>query len=710
MSSIRPQTSPPPAPPPAPPACASASRPTEGNDLVSFLDRAGLGVYSPSFYSHGFTTIESLYGISPEDLQRMQVSASSFKKLKKALDHFRSTGQVGPATAIAGVQDNAGQGLMPQPYAPQMPPGSHTASLPDATSLGPQAYVQQHMQPPYQKGGIWVDTNPNEGGRGSGYQWVDGPAAAQPPPATPGGAVGYGQAGTQWVDSPASPQAPAPDMVFQWVDSPSYGRAPHQQQYMQAPAASPYFQGVDSPTYGAGAAHATAGQAGLSPYGGAAQGLPDAMRYQQAAMAASQYGQRGAAQYGARPPHALGMEDLTGLRMGGAGADRLPYGQQAGGYQLFDQPGQRRGGAAQAARPAAQARGGRGAQPAEESAARGRNRQVAAVGRQGTDAAAASAGGAGAGDRRSPEASADQQTAAVLESMGTDGLRAMLTSALESLYEDRIKPLANYVKGRLKERSCPEVIVKSFVELYAQHSDLYIVQQPAQGSGTDEATILFQTEPDWFKGWVDIDAPDDPYDEELWDELAKFLDGEHTFAGGRYGMARELMQRNLAFLAKHSLGEVCHIVQLAIQHRRLIVYHRKMLKPIQTVLCQLSPSNGGGAGPVPEGEEIKDMDDLCGVLFRMLIHHPQGIRLCRMKQMIKHEFCRKLSEMAFQCTKLIELFNQEPLAATFVLDTENDGKSIYVRLGNPETFSDPIKKIYQQAQSTEAKQQAATAS
>merc|ERR1719162_2471738 len=142
------------------------------------------------------------------------------------------------------------------------------------------------------------------------------------------------------------------------------------------------------------------------------------------------------------------------------------------------------------------------------------------------------------------------------------------------------------------------------------------------------------------------------------------------------------------------------MVQLAIQNRRLIVYHRKMLKPIQTVLCQqLSPANGNGANA--EGEEIKDMDDLCLVLFRMLIHHPQGIRLCRMKQMIKHELCRKLSEMAFQCTKLIELFNQEPLAATFVLDTENDGKSIYVRLGKPETFSDHVKQIYTMATSAD---------
>jgi hypothetical protein len=663
---------------------------------VAFLDRAGLGVFSPAFYSHGFTTIESLYNIRPEDLTRMQVNASSHKKLTKALAHYRSTGQVG------GMQD-VGQGMT---YG-QMP-GSHTTSLPDAVSgLGPQAYAQPQMQPPYGqgKGGIWVDTsNEAQGGPGNGYQWVDGPAGgiAQQTP-TPAGGLGYqAQAGQQWVDQapPGSPQAPVQDMVFQWVDSPTY-RPPHQQHFMpqQAQSASPYgYQGIDSPgAYGVPprALDCSGGldlrspmagaQAGISPYG-VSQGLPDAMRYQQQAVAASQYGQKGGAQYGTRSPHGI-MEDF-GPGMGKG------HGQQAG-YQLFDQRGDRRGAPNARGGAVAQSRGGRGQSGADDAGAKGR--KAVAPGRQD---GGAGAGGAGAG-RRQPEASADQQTAAVLEQMGTEGLRTMLISALESLYEDRIKPLANYVKGRLKEKQCPELIVKSFVELYAQHSDLFIVEQPKQ-AGTDEATILFVKEPDWFKGWVDIDAPDDPYDEIMWEALAKFLDGEHTFAGGRYGMARELIQRNLDFLAAHSLGEVCHIVQLAIQHRRLIVYHRKMLKPIQTVLCQLSPSNGG-ATPMLEGEEIKDMDDLCGVLFRMLINHPQGIRLCRMKQMIKHEFSRKLSEMAFQCTKLIELFNQEPLSATFVLDTENDGKSIYVRLGSPDTFSEHIKKIYHTANS-EAKQ------
>jgi len=464
-------------------------------------------------------------------------------------------------------------------------------------------------------------------------------------------------------------------------------------------------------------------------YGAAAQGLPDATRYAQpqdavglsytsglGALDQVQYGQRRdlqGTQYGhTRPPHALGTEGDSPSYLGVQ--DPVTGYQQAqntGSYQLFDHPATRR--PAQSARPQGPSRGGRGQQPAAETeGSRQRGQRSTASGRQdaaverpsgaaGQTGGAITGSGAAGASRRSTEVAADPQMGAVLENMGTDGLRATLTTTLESLYEDRIKPMANYVKGRLKERSCPELIVKNFVELYAQNSDLFIVQQPSQ-TQADEATIFFVTEPSWFKGWIDIDSPSDPYDETLWQELAKFLDGEHTFAGGRYGMARELMQRNLPFLAPHALGEVCHIVQLAIQHRRLIVYHRKMLKPIQTVLCQLSPANGNGAGS--EGEEIKDMDDLCLVLFRMLMHHPQGIRLCRMKQMIKHEFCRKLSEMAFQCTKLIELFNQEPLAATFVLDTENDGKSIYVRLGNPDTFSDHVKNIYAMATSTESKQ------
>lgn len=609
------------------------------------------------FFSYGFTTVESLYTLGQEDLLQLQVKPAHVVQLKQALDARREQ-----------IEASRRQGAMAQP---------------------------------------WGRTD-----NGEGYQWVDGPGGssssavdhllgAQPGPSLYG--FPASQAGTQWVDTAGAlpphlpvPQAPPSDqdMVFQWVDSPSYGRPQAQQHhYLQAPA--PYFPGMDA---GYGPPRPLDGGYGLprpldmGPQLGHGQGLDLLLRPPPVASGLGYPVLDPSSRYGppqAVVPHAghyaqrshLAHEDMSAHR----NADRLQYGQASGAgaasNYLFDRGGGR-GMNPQAQRPGLGNARPHGS-PVQGMDERNRMRQVPEGPRRGEPA--------------------ENSVAALVESMGTEGMRAMLISTLESLYEDRIKPMANYVKGRLKERSCSEIMVKSFVELYMMYPDLFVVLNP---NGGDEATMFFVKEPAWFKGWVDIDSPSDPYDEFMWQELAKFLNGEHTFAGGRYGMARELIQRNLPFLAKHSLGEVCHIVQLAIQTRRLIVYHRKMLKPIQTVLCQL-PDMGKmtTVEQMLEGEEIKDMDDLCIVLFRMLTHHPSGIRLCRMKQMIKHEFGRKLSEMAFQCTKLIELFSQEPLSYTFVLDTENDGKSIYVRLGNPDTFTDHVKRIFMAASLADAKAQ-----
>jgi len=747
----RPQTSPPPAPPPAPPGASRGASmeqlqpqtgPVVDCDAVQFLDRAGLGVYSPVFYSHGFTTIDSLLTIRHEDLTRMNVKASHQNKLKRALENFRATGQINPP----GYADPS---TPPQPpsYAPQLPPGGAATGGAEAVAtgalagtgvadgLGPGVYGQG-----YSKGGLWIDTN-QEAGANPPYQWVDGPPgggmglygvdpnaqaaqqAAQLQAHQQQTAVGgspYGQypqgAGAQWVDSPTGPASPpvAQDMVFQWVDSPSHARL-HQQHYLQAPQVSPYYPGLE------GLGHLDAlrsptglhGRPGLgldphSPYA-AAQGIEATMagvpqypggvadasgRYAPAHDAAGLYDQH--LGYQSNPPspqvgsgHYSQRRDLQSQYGRNDDRGRDHYGGQ-GGYQLFDQSGNRGQGKGhrqgQDSRQSGQKKQlGPGAD--DGSRARGRGRQDGMT----NDAAP--------GGRANAAQATTMENANLERTMGPDVLRSMLISALESLYEDRIKPMANYVKGRLKERSCPDSFVKNFVDLYAEHQDLFQIVRPSQLD--EEVTIFMIKEPSWFKGWVDIDSPDDPYEESMWEAFEKFLDGEHTFAGGRYGMARELMQRHLPFLAPHSLGEVCHIVQLAIQHRRLIVYHRKMLKPIQTVL-QPSPAAVASVVGTTEGEDIKDMDDLCCVLFRMLLHHPQGLRLCRLKQMIKHEFSRKLSEMSFQCTKLIELFNTEPLQSTFVLDTENDGKSIYVRMGNPDTFTDHIKRIYTLANTTEA--------
>jgi hypothetical protein len=479
-------------------------------------------------------------------------------------------------------------------------------------------------------------------------QWVDGPAA------TPAAVV----------SAPNSPAKPAgqQDMMFQWVDYPAYGRSQmHQPQYTQ-PQMSMYYPGADASAYG--------------------MPLQD--------MYGSAYGQPQHEEHGPPPP--VMPPQGPPMQRGGkdwiAAADDLDvsstYHSASHDWQTSSRWGSGRGGATNAK--------GSG-QRAQKSAGQ------AAVGADSGSKARRQPSAPQGGDQGA-NATGDPALAGVIESVGLEGVREMLNSTLESIYRDRIKPMGNYVKGRLKERTCPEPVVKCFLEMYAKYPDHFVVKQPEQA---EEAAIYFKNEPSWFKGWVDIDSPEDPYDEAMWSELARFLDGDRTFAGGRYGMARELMQANLAFLHDYSLGEICHIVQLAIQHRKLIVYHRKMLKPIQTIMSQ-SPAAAGkstGSATAAGENEITDMDQLCTLLFRILHRHPQGVQLSRMKQMFKYEFGSVVSEMAFQCTKLSELFGREPLVSTFKLETGDGGKSMYVRANDPANFTDHMKQLYREAAQAE---------
>eukprot|EP00929_Paragymnodinium_shiwhaense_P070249 TRINITY_DN35578_c0_g1_i1.p1 TRINITY_DN35578_c0_g1~~TRINITY_DN35578_c0_g1_i1.p1 ORF type:complete len:535 (-),score=106.18 TRINITY_DN35578_c0_g1_i1:127-1731(-) len=517
--------------------------------------------------------------------------------------------------------------------------------------------------------------------RGRDEQWVDGPAAYG------GLALGAASPVSQAAPRPAAaPAAANQNMLFKWVDYPVNAGMPPPPQpqypYPQAPYAPPYYQGMDP----YGVPPRPPGAYGQPAYDPLSQGAYGAAAPYAAAAAGTgmdgSWGRQGGREeayqppmqppgavgaYGQRPPRALHMDDLSALRAGAKG--------QGGGWSNDGYGGY------------GDSRGKGGGKYGYDD---GKGRRDKG-GRQGD--------GKGGKGRMAESSSVDQQLQACLESLGSSGVREHLSKALESIYWDRIKPMANYVKGRLKERSVPEPLVKSFLALYEQHTDLFNVQQPQ--TTDDEACIYFVSEPSWFNGWVDIDSPNDPYDEAMWEEFSKFLDGEHTFAGGRYGMSRELMTRDLAFLKPYSLGEICHIVQLAIQHRKLIVYHRKMLKPIQAIMSQ-SPSNANKQPGAPGEVEVGDMEQLCMLLFRLLLRHPQGVQLSRMKQMIKHEFGCVISEMAFRCTKLSELFNREPLSGTFKLDTEDSGKAIYVRMGSSAIFTDHVKQLYQAATTAEA--------
>lgn len=131
---------------------------------------------------------------------------------------------------------------------------------------------------------------------------------------------------------------------------------------------------------------------------------------------------------------------------------------------------------------------------------------------------------------------------------------------------------------------------------------------PALGRGTLSTSILSQLEaellhpPSPFLTPVDPRSMENPYSVEVWRAFCSFLierlryqprecdalsksDARgglmpYQFKGGRYGLAVEL-QNAKAFprLQRLSLGELCHIVQLAIS-ARVLAYERSVLQPV----------------------------------------------------------------------------------------------------------------------------------
>lgn len=119
----------------------------------------------------------------------------------------------------------------------------------------------------------------------------------------------------------------------------------------------------------------------------------------------------------------------------------------------------------------------------------------------------------------------------------------------------------------------------------------------------------------------------------------------YQFKGGRYGLATELQNSSYPSLTALKLGELCHLVQLAIDGG-LLAYEKSVLQPVAACrdLCGLrlikELQNGE---PIFEqssrlfqedGHDHKlfnTTDELCRCLDELLDNRPLGIALAQLK-------------------------------------------------------------------------------
>ncbi|CEL95613.1 unnamed protein product [Vitrella brassicaformis CCMP3155] len=267
----------------------------------------------------------------------------------------------------------------------------------------------------------------------------------------------------------------------------------------------------------------------------------------------------------------------------------------------------------------------------------------------------------------------------------SDEEREVLGQALLSLYQDQIRPHEPDVLRRLQENGASEHLQQNFLRLYEtlpEYSVLYNEGSPV---------VMFKKEPELFEGWIDPNSSDDPYPEEVWQgflgHIAVLMQttnsgkrpecpnlGRYQFKGGRYGMAMELYRQQLSFLQHLTLGQVCHLVQLAIS-RGILAYERSVLQPVAAVrkaACAavskpvkeevhphpLPTPQTQTQAPLPN---TKDISGLREQIKDLLDERPNGVILSRLNREFSARYNKRIDPTVYGYTKMSDFLLSEEL-------------------------------------------------
>merc|ERR1719428_1347802 len=170
------------------------------------------------------------------------------------------------------------------------------------------------------------------------------------------------------------------------------------------------------------------------------------------------------------------------------------------------------------------------------------------------------------------------------------GKASVVGNAVHSLYADQVKPYGRILRKRIAEQALELTTALGLGEM---DIDPFALRQTCERCNW--LHVIEEDAGEWvclINGremcFVDATDPNDCYPEDVWVEFARYLDSishlgskdpQVKLPGGRYACAKELQGRKLPFLEARTLGEICHIVQLAISHKFLLGYIDGCLVP-----------------------------------------------------------------------------------------------------------------------------------
>lgn len=242
--------------------------------------------------------------------------------------------------------------------------------------------------------------------------------------------------------------------------------------------------------------------------------------------------------------------------------------------------------------------------------------------------------------------------------------------AVESLYDDGLKPFGRILRKRLLEL-CPAVGSMDMAELRRQcesHERLEV-----QNESGGEWSALCRGRADNF---VDVYSPDDVYDTSLWQALALYfsswLPDAAPLSGGRYACGLDLKERRLPFLRGFSLGQICHIVQLAISQKKILGYQGSDVVPYARSQCFRKELNVEQARAAAQPQSALSWD-LVRACVRDLLEVEGTTVLSNLKRIFQARFQFELSEISLGYAKISEVLRDERLRDICHLRLESGG-------------------------------------
>lgn len=247
--------------------------------------------------------------------------------------------------------------------------------------------------------------------------------------------------------------------------------------------------------------------------------------------------------------------------------------------------------------------------------------------------------------------------------------KATVTATLLGLYGDRIRPTLGLLQRRLRDRGCAEAALQALLSVCARDApNVFQIQPPMRG---EQPTIYLSKEPVGFEGFVDVEAAEEQQQlnsndsstkQEAWEAFEEFLRDDKLLLPPQLMQAAIVLRDKVPRFTGVSLGELEHLVRLAIGKRRLLAYCDAGLRPARVVRSLTKQrhqerlnSNVQGMGPatpgalLPRGAQTlkpSQAEGWPGSKFEKLVEERLEQRAVKPAQVTRPDFTQPMSPVS----------------------------------------------------------------